>query len=686
MKNFIITMLIMPSMAVAQIATPDSITTHELDEVTITATNQYASASKTVYIPKSNQRNSASDGIQLLSRMNIPQLDVNPIAESVKTIDNQGVSLFINSHPATVEDVRGLNPTDVKRVEYMDSPTDPRFMRAEHVINFVTVHYTYGGYTKLSDKERFGIKSGDASVYSKFTYHKMEYDIIANGTHDFNSHIGSQSTELYKFDGGTITRRSATMSGRHGETGLYAGFRATWNRSNQFTLRNTLTMRHNKASRNSLTGIVSIENIVTDAEFHSSAPFSNSALGWECEVFSNLGRGWSINGIVKAEHRDNSRDNNYESDHSTINNSASEDAWSLRENMQLNKTLSDKVGLFANITSGNDNAKIDYSGTSNATNRFRQTFIGTYIGASLNLNKISGSVDGGYALESNRINRNRTDDRYPFTHVSLQYAPNMSHSLSVWLQYATFSPDASMKNPNIIRESEMMCVGGNLNLKCSRHISSSISYTILHDNRWQLTAYATLFRIINRQIAVYTPDGPDGMMLKKYHNDGDYNHGQIGARITGNIGRLSASIAPRILLYKTTGSNRSVYNPLCCSINVNYYVGKIYLNGYWGSGLGYVDGDNSYQRRLPSEYSAGAGWSDNKWNIQLSLANVFRSSWKTSDDTLRTRWYDVRMTQFGSDFHRRISLSITYTLNYGRNVSKTNELTGDSNISTSILK
>lgn len=686
MKNFIFTMLIMPTMAAAQIATPDSITTHDLDEVTVAATNQYALASKIVYIPKSNQRNSASDGIQLLSRMNIPQLDVNPISESVKTIDNQGVSLFINSHPATAEDVRGLNPTDVKRVEYMDYPTDPRFMRTQHVINFITTIHTYGGYTKLSGKERLGINSGDASIYSKFAYHRMEYDIMSNGKYDFNSHIGRRSTELYKFDSGTITRHSSTMSGRHRETGLYAGLRATWNKSDRFTLRNTLTLRHNKASKNSTTGIVSIENTVTNAEFHASAPFANSALGWECEVFSTLGKGWSINGNVQAECRDNSTDNDYESSHSIISNSASEDAWSLRENVQLNKTLSDKVGLFANITSGNDNAKIDYSGTSNAANRFRQTFIGTYIGASLTLNKISSSVDGGYAFESNSINGNRTDDRYPFTHVNLQYAPNMSNSLGVWFQYATFSPDASMKNPNIIRESEMMCVGGNQDLKCSRHVSSSISYTKLHDNRWQLTAYATLFRIINRQIAVYTPDGPDGMMLKKYHNDGYYNHGQIGARITGNLGRLSASIAPRILLYKTTGLNQSVYNPLCCSINVNYYVGEIYLNGYWSSSWGYVDGDNSYKRRHPSEYSAGAGWSDNKWNVQLSLANVFRSSWKTSDDALRTRWYDVRMTQFGADFHRRISLSITYTLNYGKNVGKTNELTGDSNISTSILK
>ncbi len=102
------------------------------------ARNQRADSEKTVYIPDSRQRSAASDGISLLSKMNIPQLDVNPIAETVKTADNQGVSLFINHHQASKEDVAGLNPQNVRRVEYLDFPTDPRFMRAQHVVNFIT--------------------------------------------------------------------------------------------------------------------------------------------------------------------------------------------------------------------------------------------------------------------------------------------------------------------------------------------------------------------------------------------------------------------------------------------------------------------------------------------------------------------------------------------------------------------
>lgn len=85
-------------------------------------------------------------------------------------------------------------------MEYLDFPTDPRFQRAQHVVNFITHTYSYGGYTKLSGKEHFMIRSGEASVYSKFAYRRMEYDVMVSGDYDYNSHIGSVSDETYRLD------------------------------------------------------------------------------------------------------------------------------------------------------------------------------------------------------------------------------------------------------------------------------------------------------------------------------------------------------------------------------------------------------------------------------------------------------------------------------------------------------
>lgn len=688
MKLYILSLILLPVLAHGYIIEPDSLKVKELGEITIIADAQHTSATKTVYIPSERQKTTASDGVSLLSRMNIPQLSVNPINATVTTADNQGVNLYINSHPATNEDISGLNPEDIKRVEYLDFPTDPRFQQARHVVNFITQSYIYGGYTKLNAKERFMVRSGEAYVYSKFVYKAMEYDVMVSGDYDYNPHIGSVSDETYRLESCTLKRENGTETGRKHQRGLYSALRATWNKNDKFTFRNLVSYSRINTPLYQTSGYVNFSNLYSSETYHSESPSENNTLGWNSELFASLGCGWSLNGTFQAEYAGNKTTSNYTTEIESIKNHADEGSWFLRGTAQANKTLSDKITLFSNVSSGGGHTKIDYSGSSDAVNRFRQTFTGITFGVALNYQKIAGSIDGGYAFESNYINGKTMDDRYPFTHINVQYAPNQKHSISLWFQYATFSPDATMKNPNIIQESELMYISGNPDLRCSRNTSVNISYTWLPDNTWQMSAYATMFRIANRQIAVYTPDGPDGSMLKKYQNDGDYNHGQIGANLTGKFldGRLSFSVAPRLLLYRTTGSNSISHFPFTASVNADYYLGNFFFNAYYDSGTSYVDGESAYMRKMPMSYSAGAGWSSHGWNIQLSLVNILRSSWKLSEDTLITRWYDSYMTQFGSDYHRRVSLSVSYTFNYGRKVSQSGELSGEKSISTSILR
>ncbi|MDE6187676.1 MAG: hypothetical protein K2G17_06055, partial [Duncaniella sp.] len=115
------------------------------------------------------------------------------------------------------------------------------------------------------------------------------------------------------------------------------------------------------------------------------------------------------------------------------------------------------------------------------------------------------------------------------------------------------------------------------------------------------------------------------------------------------------------------------------------YLGKFFFNVYWDSGSSYVDGETAYLRKMPMSYSAGAGWVSRGWNVRLSVVNPLQSSWKISKDSLATFRYDSEITRFGSDFHRRISLNVTYTINYGKKVNQIGELNGGKNISTSIL-
>ncbi len=85
---------------------PDSISSKELDEVVVEASNQRINGEVSTYIPLARQKNAAQNAISLLSQMSIPQIDVDPISQAVKTAHGQNVSIFIDYIPATAEDLQ----------------------------------------------------------------------------------------------------------------------------------------------------------------------------------------------------------------------------------------------------------------------------------------------------------------------------------------------------------------------------------------------------------------------------------------------------------------------------------------------------------------------------------------------------------------------------------------------------
>ena len=65
---------------------------------------------------------------------------------TVTTPSGQSVAIYINYILASAEEMEGISTSDVRRVEYLDFPSDPRFQGNEHVVNFIVQKYESGGY------------------------------------------------------------------------------------------------------------------------------------------------------------------------------------------------------------------------------------------------------------------------------------------------------------------------------------------------------------------------------------------------------------------------------------------------------------------------------------------------------------------------------------------------------------
>lgn len=168
----------MPIFAFAQTAETDATSTRELDEIVVEASNQRTSSNISTYVPVARQKNADADAISLLSQMAIPQIEVDPIGQAVKTSSGQAVSIFIDFLPATPQDLQGMRTRDVKKVEYYLYPTDPRFQGARYVVNFVMQKYEWGGYTKVSANNflRTSWKSAHQTLDGKYYgFDRTEY-------------------------------------------------------------------------------------------------------------------------------------------------------------------------------------------------------------------------------------------------------------------------------------------------------------------------------------------------------------------------------------------------------------------------------------------------------------------------------------------------------------------------------
>ena len=201
--------------------TSDSLSTIEMDEVVVKAQMHRTDAISSTFTPTVSQKSSAQNAIDLLTQLAIPQININLMDNKVTTPTGQSVAIYINYIPASAEEMEGISTSDVRQVEYLDFPADPRFQGNEHVVNFIVQEYEYGGYTKATLNENFliGKLSSRASVYSKFVYKCMTYDLYAGASnHDIN-HYGSSITGLYSLqnEAGQLyqTTRNETLESAH---------------------------------------------------------------------------------------------------------------------------------------------------------------------------------------------------------------------------------------------------------------------------------------------------------------------------------------------------------------------------------------------------------------------------------------------------------------------------------------
>lgn len=685
-----------PLIAVAQSVEPDSITIQNLNEVVVEAQMQRTNAKVSTYIPMARQKNASQNAVSLLSQMSIPQISVDPVSQVIQTAHGQNVSVFIDFVPATSEDLKGMRTQDVKKVEYYNHPSDARFQGAKYVINFVMQKYEWGGYTKLNANKWFGVNQVEGSVYSKMAYKRMTFDLFADEIYLTNRHTGQNSverfmfTDLYGTGAKDVVRTSEMKSGRYRNNSNDISFRALYT-TEKIQISNSIAYSLTNVPRNDVGNTLTYSDAMLLAtESFTKSSSKDLALKYSGEYFFVLSKQAGLNIEANYIYGHNDLNSGYTAhDDLSIINDAKEDIHKLSVYLHLNWDPDKANQLFTNFGVQHDWNTINYYGNSPSEQKYD---VGIYFLGQNYQHIFNEKWNVGASLawiwETNRISGINADNNFPQTNINATWSPTDKHQLYLTANYGSMFPNSSQKSPNMLQQDELMWYRGTPELKDYKYTNVLLSYTWLPNNRWQLSADAYFGLIKNRIVSVYAPTGPDGTMLRQYFNGGNYFSDYIGASATGKFfdGKLVGKLRPQFWIRKTTGEYAWSSNQLTCTAQLNYYFGNFYITGWYKTPSKYQQNHSGIISKSPSKYQIEIGWGSNGWNISASAYNFAHTSWEDLRETLSSEYYSFDRTTFGTQYHARYTLSVSYIIGYGKKVQRKNEISGSGTAGSAILK
>ncbi len=650
------------------------------------------------YIPAKKTKRLSLDATNLLLNMQIPALNVDPFTNTVTTASGKDVSIFIDYVPASKQEIDGLRPEDVVRVEVLDYPDDPRFNAANHVVNFIMEHYEWGGYTKIyTDGETLASDRVKGRVFSRFVNKKWTFDgyVGSDWSHAGRDKSSQEATfRDVEFEGkhyDEITRDmhigdDYTSRSNSQNASLSAKFR-----NDNYYIEHDVTFGR---SATPLTRYGSTVNLLnTDLGTQRTLKNENQQ-----SIYPSVGGYYQFllpkgNTIVASWHYTygfTKRSSFYQTDELIpIINDNKERIYTPTLSFQYKKSLPHKNSLQVDLNTYNTFYDTHYSGSDNSRQQLLSSESMFFLIYTQNWDKLSLYSRAGASCVIGKVNGKTTLNEWnPRLGLHLEYRANDKHSLSVEGWWANSHPQASTANDALVQDNELLWLQGNPDLRNTLLCLSSASYNYIPTNKLSLSAAIEYEGNPNKQAYRYfSMEGYNGL-IRQSINSGSGN--RYSAWLSANVKLFNNSLsikvngqAQRVVM---TGCDAQSVNMLSASVNAYY------SRNNWSAMLFYQSPQknlsawsNGYLSTQKSSYGMRFNLAYGQFKAVLEFRNWFSrdgyvdSSFNSERFTECNRWWNGYLS-------RSLSLSLTYTFNYGKKVSNSNEQQGGGGIGSAILK
>ncbi len=664
-----------------------------LNNVSVEADNSNLYADKSVYLPTARQKNASQTGTDLLNHMAIPQLSLT--SNQVLTNSGKPVALFIDFLPADDSDLQAMRVADVKRVEYIEYPSDPRLQGNPYVINFIMQSYEYGGYVKgLAHTNLISNEVADGLANVRFQYKKMTYDVMGSVYHYDRDHVGSDLTETFRLpqDVGELKefrRYSELTSSQEIQNWYYVTFKATYNSENVQAQSQIIGRIDQKPDTHQTGSVAYFPQAFPESNYTYQSDELAKYIAYNGNYFFVLPYNNSLAFTPSYSFSHTRQHSAYaESGYDTILNGASDNTNKLSGNLKFKHDFGRYGNLIGVVKGSYEYNHTNYTGSAVALDRARSSRVELAANYDVTLGDLYTHIGFGWDWDRLQFGEMVDSPSSPNFDFSVQYVFRKKHSLSAAFQYESWLPSPSFKSDKIIASSPLLSYTGNPNLVPAKSYDLDFSYTWVPSNRCSLSAYAWAWIVGNRYVFDYEANDK-GVLRTIKQPMGTYSQAMYG--VSGSLKFLDGSLVFSGNVGHILNHNGRPYN--VDHSHLNWHIRARYYLDNWNFTVTYVspyesaDGCmNGRWVHSKSDWYITVGWANDKWNIRGDLINFTRWRWVSGSVEMHSRYYDTHEDFINGSKRAFIQLVAAYTFGFGRKVNNSNEPSVSGSASSGILK
>ena len=689
-KNISILMMFLASGSLYAQTTDSLPAAKQLEEVVVLGERAWIEGSVINIIPTTSEKKLSNSPATLIKSMHLPFVKEKDGA--IVNAAGDGVSIFINGKRADAIDVMTFWPKEVKRVQYLENPSDPNYEGARNAVNFIMPEYVVGGVSKVDLFQRIPNR-GNYRIASKLAYKKMTYGFMFSDRYERDHRSGMKGLTQYKdifYDGKKydLIENTAESHAYNRSDEISCAFNARYLSDNA---RITHTLSFGK-DRNPGSGSHSRDFWSENLFGSSTSSFYSESDNISPQVSGDynfrLSDKWNLIGSWRYAYAKN--ENSSVSQTGTteeIYNSNREEVNSLRFSVSPSFSPSESwMFRFRNECSLDWYSTL-YGGSANTKQTQSRQQITSSLSVDWDLSRaLSLSAYPGVSVSLWQIGNVRRHAVNPTGDISVLWRVSRKLRFSGSLQFYKQSASVSESNPVMVKVSELLWQKGNPYLKNYSDWDIYFTSTYMPKSWLMMTLGVGYNKAYNDIISKYTPASPEaGGLIKEQVNTGisDMLRTALDMNASFLDGRLSVSAAPGWNYEYARGERRTGLGYFLFNGSADYRVGNFRFEVEYQKGGKGLRSSGIERYRRQDRWSASMVYGTGNLYLRCQVQNIFHNKskeWTCYDSPNYFTEYDSFETG------RFFSINLTYTFGYGKKVDKSIDINGPESVESSVLQ